>query len=317
MKRINAKRHSAAEKYAECCVPTAISQQMKPRLHKVTTVMLATTLIILFFATNSCDKLRNFDFDGLSSEYHDTIPFTEYSLGDYCQWTNLNHGNDTVIIINSDTMLENYIACMGGTYPAIDFNQNSLLLIYGNSNSHVFSAIAKSFNITHIIPSKFELNIDVYLDDSPTTSQQWFVAVIVPKLLQNADITLNLGKKTCSDTVSYTNFPLNPSYFTNYFQYNTLYVFNSDTDLTTVFGYVPFYVDFSQYTLLCVRAFTAELAIAIQRFVLLENHCTDEHILKVDFWGNLPMVGTEWNISILVPKINNTILYYYNGRIQN
>jgi len=84
MKRINAKRHSAAEKYAECCVPTAISQQMKPLLRKVTTVMLASTLIILFFATNSCDKLRNFRItDELVNTLNPPIPDSVFYIVGY------------------------------------------------------------------------------------------------------------------------------------------------------------------------------------------------------------------------------------------
>ena len=40
------------------------------------------------------------------------IPFTEYVLdSNFCQWTNLNFNNDTIIVINSNEELENYITC--------------------------------------------------------------------------------------------------------------------------------------------------------------------------------------------------------------
>ncbi|MCL2131861.1 MAG: hypothetical protein FWH36_05355 [Lentimicrobiaceae bacterium] len=59
------------------------------------------------------------------------IPITEYSLeSSSCQWADF--ASDTVIVINSDAELVNYLTCTD--YPAVDFNLYSLLLVRGNTN---------------------------------------------------------------------------------------------------------------------------------------------------------------------------------------
>jgi len=121
------------------------------------------------------------------------IPFTEYVLGDSCQWKNCNYSKDTILIINSNTELENYTTCTN--YPTIDFSQYSLLLASGSVNIYVSTVAGKGF--THLCPNNYQLDIEIYghnkYDDCDTTSipKQWQFAILVPKLSENSIISQN------------------------------------------------------------------------------------------------------------------------------
>ncbi|MDR1739776.1 MAG: hypothetical protein LBR45_03375, partial [Bacteroidales bacterium] len=65
-------------------------------------------------------------------KYPKEIPFIEYSLeSTSCEWIDLRHYKDTVIVINSDEELENYLVCTDGSYQEIDFSKYTLLLTNG------------------------------------------------------------------------------------------------------------------------------------------------------------------------------------------
>jgi hypothetical protein len=117
-----------------------------------------------------------------------TIPFTEYLLDSAsCQWTNVEP--DTVIIINSNNELEDYITCAGGNYPAIDFDQHSLLLAHGNTIYGSIANISQSLSMLSL--DNYKLTIEIQLQDTVAT-QQWYTAIIVPKLPQNTAVHLNI-----------------------------------------------------------------------------------------------------------------------------
>ena len=114
------------------------------------------------------------------------IPFTEYSLeSTACQWENFP--SDTMLIINSNAELENYITCTD--YPAIDFNLYSLLLVRGATDYGTIAEISKSFVQIHA--NEYKLNIKVCPNDTNTT-EKWVLAILIPKLQQNDAVTLNL-----------------------------------------------------------------------------------------------------------------------------
>jgi hypothetical protein len=117
------------------------------------------------------------------------IPFTEYPLDSLsCQWTNI--ASDTVIMINSNEELENYITCAGNNYPAIDFSQYSLLFVHGNT---VYGSIAHLIinGVALLSPDNYKLNIEIQLQDT-AASQPWHVAIVVPKMGHNTTVHLNL-----------------------------------------------------------------------------------------------------------------------------
>jgi hypothetical protein len=153
------------------------------------------------------------------------IPFTEYSLDSVsCQWTNV--ASDTVIIINNNQELENYITCTGSSYPAVDFNQYSLLLVHGSANYDI-STIAKS--IKQDLLQEYELNIDIYLRDTVYTAipQQWYVAIAVPKLAQN---TVSLSMYYHEPKV----LMLTVDYLSNAFKGGIEFMFSNNSDTFTI-----------------------------------------------------------------------------------
>jgi hypothetical protein len=106
------------------------------------------------------------------------IPITEYVLdGSSCQCADFQ--SDTIIVINSAQELENYLQCTNGNYPAIDFTQNSLLLVRGRT---VYGSIADiSKNLVQLSPDNYKLRVGIQLSDT-ADSQEWLIAMLTPKL---------------------------------------------------------------------------------------------------------------------------------------
>jgi len=157
------------------------SQKQNPFRSKITTIMLAITLIFTF---SNCDKLRELRVNELAESLTPKpVSMTDYSLeSSGCSWNFANMVQDSVYIINSSTELQPFIT--GSNPPSIDFNQNSLLLvqgtaIYGNV-SHVAKKLAYLLN-------GYKLDVEIHLDDT-AASQDWHIAVMVPKLDTNATI---------------------------------------------------------------------------------------------------------------------------------
>ena len=115
------------------------------------------------------------------------IPFTEYSLADtYCHWENLNYDNN-VIVINSETELENYITCTEGTFPEIDFSEHTLLLASGCTGYGIQDLFKKLF----FEENKYVLEIEITLNDA-TVVQGWKIALITDKLNDRSSVELNV-----------------------------------------------------------------------------------------------------------------------------
>ena len=117
------------------------------------------------------------------------IPFTKYSLeGTACQWINLNY-DETVIIINSEEELANYINCTEGSYPVIDFSRHTLLLASG------WASGSPADIITIQLQQISDIEYSLYLEIRPgplATPERWNLSIMTPKLLQGAIITLNV-----------------------------------------------------------------------------------------------------------------------------
>jgi hypothetical protein len=124
------------------------------------------------------------------------IPFEEYSLdGTLCKWTNLNY-DQTVIIINSDEELENYISCTEGSYPEIDFSQHTLLLASGKADSDIIY-IVKS--IQQLSYKEYDLNVMIIINDA-TIVKEWSIALMVKKMSEESHVALNI---ICKNTYYY------------------------------------------------------------------------------------------------------------------
>ena len=116
------------------------------------------------------------------------IPFEEYSFSPYC-WLELgNIDIDSVTIINSEQELANYVTCVDGTYSEIDFSQYTLLFAYGDTP---LSVISLEKQLQQISISEYSLYVNVKLG-TIMPMYGWMISIKVPKLSQNAVVTLNV-----------------------------------------------------------------------------------------------------------------------------
>jgi len=127
------------------------------------------------------------------------VPYTKYSLdGTSCQWVNLN-SDESVIIINSDEELENYIHCTEGTYPEIDFSKHTLLLANGKSNSDIYEFIVKKLQLSL---AGYELNVKIILGDE-VVGEQWAIALVIKKIEKESSVELKVLTLFCEDELFY------------------------------------------------------------------------------------------------------------------
>jgi hypothetical protein len=119
-------------------------------------ILKLTAMLLILTSSFTCEKEEK--------EEMIEIPFTEYSLiGTSCQWTNLDY-EGKVIVINSNEELEPYVTCSEGSFPEIDFSENTLLLAKGGTSSGVSEITPLFFqNSTY----KYLLNITIQLDFTP------------------------------------------------------------------------------------------------------------------------------------------------------
>jgi hypothetical protein len=119
-------------------------------------------------------------------EYPIEIPFTEYALAETCQWTNFAYDN-TVVIINSDEQLNQYVTCTGGSYSEIDFAKHTLLLATGKTNSGIPKITVT--NLQQLSEKEYELNMEILLNDE-TVVEEWTVALIVEKVSRGSKVNV-------------------------------------------------------------------------------------------------------------------------------
>ena len=98
---------------------------------KILTLTVFSFLLAVVFS--SCIKYESEKPDKPEPpiNYPIEIAFEEYSLEETeCEWVNLLF-DDKLIVINNKEELENYISCTSGSYPEIDFEKRTLILISG------------------------------------------------------------------------------------------------------------------------------------------------------------------------------------------
>jgi len=164
---------------------------MPSALKKGTVATLCMVMMGLFLAVGCKKDNPTTSGGGIGGEeptYPTDIPFTEYSLAETCQWTNLAYDN-TVIVINSDEKLSQYMACTSGGYPEIDFEKQALLLASGATNSGIIKLTTK--NLQQLSLDKYELNLEIDLFDNANVST-WSTALVVEKVREESILELNV-----------------------------------------------------------------------------------------------------------------------------
>ena len=106
-----------------------------------------------------------------------------------CQCVDLNY-DDEAIVINSYEGLEKYILCKRDGYPEIDFSKHTLLLARGTAKSVISSKEMISIFLENST-NDYTLNLTIYLNPL-LTLQPWHFSVLVPKLPDEATITLSV-----------------------------------------------------------------------------------------------------------------------------
>jgi len=129
-------------------------------------------------------------------DYNDVIivPSTEYSLNNTpCDWNNdewnLVDKTRKLIVINSKEELEKYITCSeGGDYPAIDFTERTMLLVFGVDGGTV------NIESTYLqqISTSYVLNVEFYASLA-TVITWWQTAIVTDKLDKNSDIEVKVN----------------------------------------------------------------------------------------------------------------------------
>jgi len=142
-------------------------------------------VLIALFAVN-CSKIRdNFDFSSISNP---RVAIEDYSLaGSGCSWNFPAIKEDSLYVINDASKLQSFVT--GGVPPAVDFNQYSLVLLRGTAYGGV-ADIAKS--MLRFPNDNYLLNLSLTLGIDTTIVRDWHLAIKVPKLPQNPNITYNL-----------------------------------------------------------------------------------------------------------------------------
>ena len=266
---------------------------------------LATTLLVLS-TLSSCQKLRdNLRLDELDIPKGGPVAATDYSLeSSGCVWDFSNAKEDSTYIISDSAELLNFILCSGSsTPPSIDFDQYSLLLVHGQTNSNGITSIAKSLERFGI--QEYQFKIDILLNDT-AVPQPWHIAMLVPKLPQNAMIDLTVGIR-CEDTIPFTDYPISPF---GSLTRDSLYVINSDAELLTITANIPSPIDWNNNTLLYAGG-PYPCVVSNIDTVLLKNYCVNQYTLDISITGYL-LLPTGWSISILTPKIPNNTNITFN-----
>jgi len=114
------------------------------------------------------------------------IPFEKYSLDDtLCKWTNLIY-DDSVIIIDSEEELINYLNCMNGSYPTNDFSKYTILLASGTTNVEISEIKVKT--LRKLSSNIYELEVEIESFIGSTENEHWQIAVFIPKKINNESI---------------------------------------------------------------------------------------------------------------------------------
>ena len=125
-----------------------------------------------------------------------TVTFTEFSLSE-CRWLNITEWTDQelcansngVVIINSNEKLRQYIECVDGNYPYIDFSKYTLLLVSGVTPNLVNEVTINSFQQLSV--NKYKLDVEVLMGDA-TMPDKWVTALVINKLSIQSEIELDV-----------------------------------------------------------------------------------------------------------------------------
>ena len=290
-------RSANAERYPSLCKVNV------PRTVTLATITFVLTALFLV----SCNKYTPEDTPILG-----TVPTADYTLEESdCSWNFANIKADSVHIINSETELMKFIT--GNAPPNIDFTQQSLILVCGNTNGST-SIIDKNFE--RLSSVRYKLDIEMYLN-SVDTPQQWYVAITVPKMATDVVVELNALYRPCEDTIFVTDIDYKDFVWKN-FAPDSLYIINSEDELSAaLFSDTLPSIDFSNHTILCAWGVGIGAQVVSKKIVFLKNYCINQYVLDVTIYCSPNTVPPPyWFCSVITPKIHNNAEITFNLKKQ-
>ena len=270
------------------------------------------SLQFVAYATDTSGKLHAYlpQIERIQADKELLFIYNPVSTEDYtlessdCEWNFSSMQKDSLYVINSMQELLAFITCDGGeTPPAIDFTKYTLLLAHGITDNGNISVVSKS--LMQVSADCYNLSVEININDT-AEPQTWHIAVLAPKLPQNANVTLSKIAEDCERRMYVDDYPLVnlPVDWKNLVT-DTFYSVNSDEEMLTFFGNIPTPIDFSKYTLLFALG---NLPTQLDEIVIdfFKNYCTNQYLLNATVYESGYQGGRcYWDISILVPKITS------------
>jgi len=118
-----------------------------------------------------------------------SVSYKKYSLEESaCEWKEdrFAASNGTVVVINNNESLENYVGCIEGTYPAVDFSRQTLLVATGleaYQNTPVIGTLVKNPD------GAYAMEVNMNVSDAPAPNF-WQVSVVVDKIDDDSRISV-------------------------------------------------------------------------------------------------------------------------------
>jgi hypothetical protein len=156
------------------------------------TALVAVTLI----AVTACEKPVPPNGGGTTNPqdtiYPVNIPLIDYSLGGYCDWNRAEIKCDSLYLINSEEELLEFTICKENAIPTlINFTKYSLIYFRTVTPNPVESVTKQLLQISD---NEYQLDIDIKWSIYTVLIVWEGMAVLIPKLPQNAVLKLNMTK---------------------------------------------------------------------------------------------------------------------------
>jgi hypothetical protein len=238
-------------------------------------------------------------------EYPLEIPFTEYTLAEPCQWTNLTYDN-TVIVINSEEELNQYVTSTDGVYPKIDFSKHTLIVASGKTDFKTEKIVIT--DLQQLSKNEYESNIEISLDGIEI-SQQWIMGLLVEKVKDESIVKLNVSYKKSEYLyeIPFTKYVIKHfCQWTNLAYDNTVIIIDSDEQLSQFLNcqhIIESEIDFSTHTLLLANGKT-DSEIALINVSNLQRLSEKEYELDLEIILDSIVSLQQWAVAIIVEKID-------------
>jgi len=133
----------------------------------------------------------------------DAVPvsYKEYSLEESpCEWKENRFAaksNGTIVVINNNEALENYVGCIDGTYPAVDFSQKTLLVATG---VEAYQNTPRTVNLVKNPDGAYVMEVNMNVSFAAALNF-WQVSVVVDKIDDDSRISVVVQRDGTGDPI--------------------------------------------------------------------------------------------------------------------